>query len=120
MDENVYFVYLEIIKEGMYQLFDSRTQSEARDRFEQMGQWIREVGKFEEMEKWWKNLNNDWDTFKNYFKHRVSSSLSEGMNSVIKTIKKRAYGYKNMAYFKLKILQVCGYLNSKYIPMNNQ
>ncbi|MBT4790506.1 MAG: hypothetical protein HON90_02965 [Halobacteriovoraceae bacterium] len=53
-------------------------------------------------------------------KTRVSSSLSEGMNNVIKTVKKRAYGYRNMAYFKLKILQVCGFLNTKWVPMNFQ
>ncbi|MCB1198934.1 MAG: transposase, partial [Deltaproteobacteria bacterium] len=25
----------------------------------------------------------------------------EGVNNVIKTVKKRAYGYRNMTYFKL-------------------
>ena len=34
---------------------------------------------------------------------------------MIKTIKRRAYGYRNMDYFKLKIMQVCGLLNSNYM-----
>ena len=120
MEDNIHFVYLELLKEGMHEIFASENSIQARRKFDEMGRWIKEVGKFKEMEAWWKNFNYGWCVFKNYFKHRVSSSLSEGMNNVIKTIKKRAYGYRNMAYFKLKILQVCGYLNSKYISMSFQ
>jgi len=31
---------------------------------------------------------------------------------------RRGFGYRNMPYFKLKILQVCGFLNSGYVPMS--
>jgi len=120
MDENQNFVHLEIIKEGMYQLFDSKDGNEARNKFEQIGAWIKEAKVFTQLEKWWKNLNSGWGTFGNYFEHRVTSSLSEGQNNVIKSLKKRAYGYRNMTYFKLKILQVCGYLNSRYVTMGFQ
>ncbi len=51
--------------------------------------------------------------FFNYFKHRITSGASEGINRTIKTLKWQAYGYKDMAYFALKIMQKCGYLNSK-------
>jgi len=117
MRENASFFALEIIKEGMFQVFESKDEVEARERFEELGKWIAQE-KFYSLDKWWQNLNQGWDIFKNYFRHRVTSSLSEGMNNVIKTIKKRAYGYRNMSYFKLKILQVCGYLNSNYVPMD--
>lgn len=115
--ENQEFAYLELIKEGMHQLYDSKDEWEAREKFVQIGEWIRQCPYFYELKKWWKNFERGWKTFKNYFYHPVSSSLSEGQNNVIKTIKKRGYGYKNMAYFKLKILQVCGFLNSQYVPM---
>lgn len=117
LKENTSFCYLEIIKEGMFQIFDSPTAEDARYKFEQLGLWIHQE-KFSFLTRWWKNFDQGWNTFKNYFKFRVTSSLSEGVNNVIKTLKKRAYGYKNMAYFKLKILQVCGFLNSRYIDMN--
>lgn len=120
MKDNQYFIYLELIKEGMHQIYNSENDQIARDKFDEMGEWIKQARVFKELEKWWKNFDDGWDTFKNYFKHRVSSSLSEGMNNVIKTVKKRAYGYRNMAYFKLKILQVCGFLNSKWVPMSFQ
>lgn len=117
MKENQDFVYLELIKEGMHQLYDSRDEYEAREKFVQLGEWIRQCKYFFELNKWWDKFDKGWSTFKNYFYYRVSSSLSEGQNNVIKTLKKRGYGYRNMAYFKLKILQVCGFLNSKYVPM---
>ena len=117
MKENQDFVYLELIKEGMHQLYDSKDEYEAREKFVQLGEWIRQCKYFFELNKWWDKFDKGWSTFKNYFYYRVSSSLSEGQNNVIKTLKKRGYGYKNMAYFKLKILQVCGFLNSKYVPM---
>jgi len=120
MKDNHYFIYLELIKEGMHEIFNSSTATEAREKFDEMGEWIKQAKIFYELEKWWKNFDSGWETFKNYFKYRVSSSLSEGINNVIKTVKKRAYGYRNMAYFKLKILQVCGFLNSKWIPMEFQ
>jgi hypothetical protein len=37
-----------------------------------------------------------------------------GINRAIKGLKGQAYGYKNMAYFALKIMQKCGYLNHRY------
>ncbi|MCB1198933.1 MAG: ISL3 family transposase [Deltaproteobacteria bacterium] len=120
MRDNQYFIYLELIKEGMYQIFDSKTAEDARKKFEEIGEWIKQAKIFYELEKWWKNFDMGWETFKNYFKYRITSSLSEGVNNVIKTVKKRAYGYRNMTYFKLKILQVCGFLNSKWVPMNFQ
>lgn len=120
LKDNQYFIYLELIKEGMHQIYNSENAQVAREKFDEMGEWIKQAKVFYQLEKWWKSFDQGWDTFKNYFKHRVSSSLSEGMNNVIKTVKKRAYGYRNMAYFKLKILQVCGFLNSKWVPMNYQ
>jgi hypothetical protein len=120
LKDNHYFVLLELIKEGMFQIYQSKNEIEARDKFDEMGEWIKQSKVFYNLEKWWKIFDSNWNTFKNYFKYRVSSSLSEGINNVIKTVKKRAYGYRNMAYFKLKILQVCGFLNYKYVPMNFQ
>lgn len=116
--DNEDFAYLELIKEGMHQLYDSNDQWEAKNKLEQIGAWIDQCPHFYELKKWYRNFMRGWDTFKNYFYYPVSSSLSEGQNNVIKTLKKRGYGYRNMSYFKLKILQVCGFLNSKYVPMS--
>jgi transposase len=116
--DNEDFAFLELIKEGMHQLYDSDSSYEAREKFEQIGEWIDQCSNFHDLKKWWKNFNNGWDTFKNYFHYRVSSALSEGQNNAIKALKRRGFGYRNMPYFKLKILQVCGFLNSRYVPMS--
>ena len=52
--------------------------------------------------------------FFNYFKHYTTSGVSEGISRAIKGLKWQAYGYKDMNYFALKIMQKCGYLNSRY------
>jgi hypothetical protein len=33
-------------------------------------------------------------------------------------IARRSFGYKDMEYFKLKIMQIAGYLTSRYFPNN--
>jgi transposase len=40
-----------------------------------------------------------------YFHHRVTNSLAEGLNNVIGTVIKKAYGYRDLEYLKLKIMQ---------------
>jgi len=44
----------------------------------------------------------------NYFTHRVTNAASEGFNTKITVLKRRAYGFRDLEYFKLKILQSCG------------
>ena len=37
----------------------------------------------------------------NWFKKKISSAISEGFNNKIKRLKRMAYGYKDIDYFKL-------------------
>lgn len=117
--KNEKFLKLELIKEKFLTFFDSKDALEAEFTLSDIGGWIDQC-RFMTLKKWHNNLLAGWKTLKNWFKFRVTTSLSEGQNNVIKTLKKKAYGYKNMAYFKLKILQVCGFLNSNYISMDFQ
>lgn len=54
----------------------------------------------------------------NWFKKRISSAISEGFNNKIKRLKRMAYGYRDVEYFKLKIHQHCGYLNPRRFQLN--
>ncbi len=49
-------------------------------------------------------LNNWQEEILNYFDHRITNGFVEEKNNRIKTIKRIAYGYRNMANFRLKIL----------------
>ena len=52
----------------------------------------------------------------NWFKNRISSAISEGINNKIKRLKRMAYGYRNVRYFLLKIHQHCGLLSPRFSP----
>jgi transposase len=49
----------------------------------------------------------------NWFRKRISSAISEGINNKIKRLKRMAYGYRDVGYFLLKIHQHCGLLNPR-------
>jgi transposase len=49
----------------------------------------------------------------NFFLMRITAAISEGINNKIKRLKRMAYGYKDVAYFLLKIHQHCGLLNPR-------
>jgi len=38
-----------------------------------------------------------------YFKHRITNGFAEGINNKIKTLKRQAYGYRDLEYFKLRL-----------------
>jgi len=39
----------------------------------------------------------------NYFDYRISNAIVEGTNNKIKTLKRQAYGFRDMEYFKLRL-----------------
>lgn len=112
--ENELFLSLDLIKESIVQIFNQPNVAEAQKMFEQAGRWIWEAG-FPPLKSWHEHLAARWEHVAAYYLAPTTSALSEGINNVIKTIKRRAYGYRNMEYFKLKIMQVCGYLKSNLI-----
>lgn len=46
-----------------------------------------------------------------YFTHRITNALSEGVNSVIETIKNKARGFRNVDHFRTAIYFHCGGLD---------
>jgi transposase len=119
LKDNAAFAKLELIKERMMTFFYAPDEASAKNIFEEVGDWIFQMG-FKPLMRWHNNLEQGWETLKNYFRYRYTSALSEGQNNVIKMLKRRAFGYRNMLYFRLKIMQVCGYLNSRYVNMDFQ
>ncbi len=103
---------LEMIKEHFHKMFDCNTAEEAQVMLNEIYQWSFDANAGN-IWKWVKDIREK-KIFWNYWKYKVSTGISEGMNRVIKGLKWQAYGYKDMAYFALKILQKCGYLNSRY------
>lgn len=42
----------------------------------------------------------------NYFRHFITNGKAEGINNKIKTLKRQAYGYRDIEYFKLRLLHL--------------
>jgi transposase len=53
-----------------------------------------------------------------YIKSRLTTAIAEGLNNKIKVLKRMGYNYTNEKSFQNKILQRCGFLNSRFINTN--
>jgi len=104
LNKRLYTAYL--LKEHVLDIFQGKRKSLALER---LNIWIENVNKsgLLEFEEVIKMMNRYWYGIENYFKHHVTNGASEGYNNKINIIKRRAYGFKDIEYFKLKILQSC-------------
>lgn len=101
-----------LLKESFLQIYECRTPKKARKILKR---WIREakgsgIESFKELAESFKKKKR---YILNWFIKKISSSISEGFNNKIKRLKRMAYGYKDIDYFKLKIHQHCGLLNPR-------
>ena len=109
---NTKITKMEIIKERFHQIFNCNSKADAELVMNDVYQWSFDA-KAWNIFKWLREIREE-PTFWNYFLYKVTTGISEGINRAIKGIKWQAYGYKDMGYFRLKILQKCGYLNSRF------
>jgi transposase len=103
---------LELIKERFHKIFDIGDMQLAQVKLGECYQWAMQINANCIVE-WIRRTMAD-QRFWNFWIHRVTTGISEGINRAIKGLKWQAYGYKNMQYFMLKIMQKCGYLNHRY------
>jgi len=104
---------MEILKERFHSMFNCNTVEAAKLVMIEVYQWAFEA-ECKNIFTWLTRIRLE-QSFWNYFIFKVTTGISEGINRTIKGLKWQAYGYKDMEYFKLKILQKCGYLNSRFI-----
>lgn len=52
----------------------------------------------------------------NYFKHRISNAVTEGLNSKIQSLKSAARGFRNFNHYRIRILFFCGKLDMGIQP----
>jgi transposase len=58
-----------------------------------------------------KTLKRHINNILNYFKHRITNAVAEGLNSKIQNIKANARGYRNFHNYRVAILFYCGKLD---------
>ena len=94
-----------LLKESFGQLWDYLTERGARaffDRWKDSLKWqrLKPYQKFAQM------IENHWDGIASYChpENKVSLGLVEGLNNKIRVIQRKAYGYRDEEYLKLKII----------------
>lgn len=106
-NERLYQVYL--LKEQALDIFDEEDEKKtALKRLEKWFENVKEAG-LKQFETVVETIKSYFYGIVNYFKHRLTNAASEAFNNKINVIKRRAYGFHDLEYFKLKILQSCGW-----------
>lgn len=67
--------------------------------------WIMDAieSRVKELQKTGRTLLRHWKGLVSYFKHPITNGKTEGINNKIKTMKRQAYGFRDMEYFKLRL-----------------
>lgn len=104
-----------ILKESFLKVYDYQTPEEAQEYLEC---WIKDAAEssVETFRAVAASFKDKLQYIINWFKKKISSAISEGINNKIKRLKRMAYGYKDVDYFRLKIHQHCGLLNPRRYP----
>lgn len=101
-----------LLKESFLQIYYSK---DVTDATEYLKTWTADA--FSSSLEFFRNLAESFTEKKqyilNWFIRKISSAISEGINNKIKRLKRMAYGYRDIYYFRLKIHQHCGLLNPR-------
>jgi transposase len=93
------------MKEQLRQLWNQNNKRDAR-RF--LSDWIAqaESSGIRMLVKFAKTMRTYREGILNYYNYPISTGPLEGTNNKIKTLKRQAYGFRDQAFFKLKILAI--------------
>ena len=106
MEQNKTLYESYLLKEQALNIFERKQRNVALRKLKSWKKNVHE-SKIKEFQKLLKTLERYWYGIENYFTHHVTNGASEGYNNKINIIKRRAYGFRDIEYFKLKILQSC-------------
>lgn len=100
-----------ILKEEFRWAFKAKTRTAGEKRLLRWEEKARESG-IPELLDVLGTIKRRREGIMNFFEYQVSNGMAEGFNNVVGTIKKQAYGFHDPDYLKLKILRICGKLDS--------
>ena len=92
-----------VLKESFRAWYRGTDRSKAEEELELLEEKIA-TGSLPEFKELLHTFANWRQEILNYFDYRITNGLVEGKNNCIKTIKRMAYGYRNMDNFRLRIL----------------
>ena len=106
-----------IITDYFHKLLDEKSLVKFKKKLTRWYKLVRESGS-SHYRKFAKMVRKYRRNIEAYIKSGLTTAVSEGMNNKIKVLKRMGYGYTNEEAFQNKILQRCGFLNSRYINTN--
>jgi len=90
------------LKECLHRIFESHsTKEKATQRIQKWLVIAESHGLFPNFRK---TLLSWLDNITNYFRHRTTSGMVEGINNKVKLIKRRAFGFRNFENFRLRVI----------------
>jgi transposase len=95
------------IKEMLRGLWDCASRDEASDYHRRWHHWATH-SRLAPVIKVARLVKSHLSNILSYYAHRATNAVSEGINSAIQTIKKRAFGYRNRDHFVNAIYFHCG------------
>jgi transposase len=90
------------LKEEFRDIFE--TESTVEEGSQALQGWIDKAEEAHLFLEAVKTIRNWYDSIVNYFYQRTTNGPAEGINNKIKVIKRMAYGFRNFANFRLRIL----------------
>lgn len=103
-----------ILVEYFHNVLDKTNLAEFRKSLILWNQLVRE-SKIPAFRKLAKLIRNNRTYIEAYITSGLTTAKSEGLNNKIKVLRRSGYGYTNEQSYMDKILQRCGYLNSRFI-----
>ena len=106
MENNERLCKAYILKEQILSIFED-TASTFEHIKERLLRWFENVlsNGLEEFHPVIYTMQNYLYGILNYFRYGMTNAIAEGFNTKINILKRRAFGYKDMEYFMLKIYQ---------------
>lgn len=93
---------------------DRRTPSEAWVRLHRLCSWMMH-SRLEPMRDFARMIRRHFAEIVAYFEHPYTNAVLEGADSVIRNVKRRARGFRDMDYFATMIYLTCGRLDLKAV-----
>jgi transposase len=103
-NERLYKAYL--LKEQIISIFDDKKSSHEQIEKRFLA-WMENIlnENFEEFYQIVDMIRQFFYGIMNYFRYGMTNAISEGFNTKINVIKRRAFGFRDVEYFMLKIIQ---------------
>lgn len=98
------------MKECLVDFFNFKSKAYAKKYFDKWFWWATH-SKLKPMAKVAHMIKRHLSNVLTFFTHRITNAVCEGLNSKIQTIKKMAYGFRNMEHLKTAIYFHCGGLS---------